>query len=193
MNDSIATSDRTFTCPKCQRPSLQIPGSTKTSSVGKSNSKAGSLISGRTRSSVRARRAQLELEKLEAQKALALKRLELEGKKLQLEAEVLEESFRLRDEIEREGGSHKASVFSQQSSRSKVEEWQKRQEEILCSTIVTPAQITSVDSLQKGTMANVEVSQGGETQPAKHLLDRAFQGISLEDSLSDGSLGGIIG
>nr|XP_029716552.1 leucine-rich repeat-containing protein 40-like [Aedes albopictus] len=72
-----------------------------------------------------------------------LKRLELENKKLQLEAEVLEESFRLREEIDREGRSDTGGVYSQQSSRSKVEEWQKKQEEIMSSTIAASAEIPS--------------------------------------------------
>ena len=77
----------------------------------------------------------MQLEKLEAQKALALKRLELESKKLELEAEVLEESFRLREEIEQDEVSDTRSVSSQQSSRSKVEQWQQKQNEMLSSTI----------------------------------------------------------
>ncbi|XP_062714236.1 uncharacterized protein LOC134291009 [Aedes albopictus] len=195
VTGSIAEQGRTFTCPGCQQPSLTIPSDFEKSKVGKSVSKAGSFVSGRTRSSVRARKAQLELEKLEAQKALALKRLELENKKLQLEAEVLEESFRLREEIEREGGSDTGSVYSQQSSRSKVEEWQKQQEEIMSSTIAASAEIPSEVGLQKETTATIGTgaSQGGEKQPGKNILDRALQGISLEDSISEGTLGGMIG
>ena len=89
-----------------------------------------------------------------------------------MEAEALEEFSRLREEIEREDGSDACSVSSQQSSRSKVEEWRQKQNEMLSSPIVTTATTVTEASLQKGitTTSRIGANHGGETQPTGDML-----------------------
>nr|XP_029733633.1 uncharacterized protein LOC115269234 [Aedes albopictus] len=142
VDDEIVDPVRTFACPKCQQPLVSTAAGKKTTNTGKSTSKHSSVPSERTSSSARARRAQLQMEKLEAQKALALKRLEL------------------------------GDVSSQQSSRSKVEQWQQKQNEMLSLTIVTTAATVTEAELQEGiaTTSRIGASQGGETQPAGDVL-----------------------
>ncbi|XP_055622405.1 uncharacterized protein LOC129765971 [Toxorhynchites rutilus septentrionalis] len=144
VDEGISAADRTFNCPRCQKPSPTIPfdGRSRTKSPKRNTSK-GSSVAASSTSSVRARRARLQLEKLEAEKALTTKMLEQERReqalrheqerllkdaeieqvKLRLEKAILDEKFRIQEEELDDQSNDGISLRSQQSSFSKVEQW----------------------------------------------------------------------
>ncbi|EDS33106.1 conserved hypothetical protein [Culex quinquefasciatus] len=98
------------------------------------------------------REAELAAQKQQQEAERAVKKqqqeAELAAMKLQVESEALEETFRLMEEIERAGEEDDGkSVASEQSSRSKVTQWQKQQ--FLSSTRVGPAE-TAAGTGQQG-------------------------------------------
>lgn len=146
VNEKVSEADCTFTCKACMKPS---PVSHEISQVMfKDRAKSCVSRSGvSSTSSAAARRARLSLEKLAAEKTFTEKLLdqerreqqrrhelekaemeaEIERKKLLMEKQLIDATFRQREEEidDDENGSRKSG--SQQSSRSKVTHWQHEQ------------------------------------------------------------------
>lgn len=159
--------DESVVCPRCQYPApLPLPPvqdkvpekKAKSSKAGSVQSSIGTrtrlaqlrmqkleeqkkLVLQRLELESKQREAELAAQKQQQEAELAAKKrqqdAELEALKLQVESEALEETFRLLEELEREEDDDGRSVASEQSSRSKVRQWQKQH--VLSSTIVGPA------------------------------------------------------
>ncbi|XP_039438455.1 uncharacterized protein LOC120419726 [Culex pipiens pallens] len=144
------------------------------------------------------REAELAAQKQQQEAERAVKKqqqeAELAAMKLQVESEALEETFRLMEEIERaEDEDDGKSVASEQSSRSKVTQWQKQQ--FLSSTRVGPAE-TAAGTGQQGRNPTISgANTSAVERPAGNgtVLDRALKGISLNESGVQSMLGGFIG
>nr|XP_029715124.1 stress response protein NST1-like [Aedes albopictus] len=197
VNDSIAETDRTFFCPKCQKPSPTIPSQLKPTSEA-SRRKAVSLYGVSSTSSIRARRARLQLEKLEAEKALMERRLEqarreqlirheqekrmqeaeIEQARLKMEQAIIEENFRVREEELMEEESDGRSVSSEQSSISKVQQWQKEQPYSARTSTMTEAAPTT------GGLVHTQVALtiGSEG----NIVDEELEASSLQIKLTEG-------
>ncbi|XP_055542920.1 uncharacterized protein LOC129728499 [Wyeomyia smithii] len=200
VNDSIAGEDRTFYCSLCQRPSPSIPMDSvqhQTDSCSRAGSKTGSDM-GRSSCGSKAKWAQFKLDRLAAMKEIAFKRLDLarreqeqqhEHLRLQVEQEIFEETFRLREEIELDDDDDgRRSTTTEQSSRSKVVRWQKQQHNAIDATTDTSTPRDNADHpiVNKGsTVAETHTGQGGKQTPPvnkQRVLQRALAGISLNDS-----------
>ncbi|XP_062557324.1 uncharacterized protein LOC134222196 [Armigeres subalbatus] len=108
---------------------------------------------------------------------------------------MLEKSFQLREEMVSDDGSDTRSELSERNSRRKVEDWQRKQNDVLSSTIgvTTPNKTDTGIPIETTTTSRIEESQGGDLQPTGVILDRALAGINLEDSARAVPLGGMIG
>ncbi|XP_052562964.1 uncharacterized protein LOC128092673 [Culex pipiens pallens] len=192
VDETVPVEERSFTCPRCQNPSFTVPKGKKPPSKASSGTSSTS--------DARARRARLRLEKLEAQRLLMEKHLEQarreqqirhEQEKLQQEAEIdrakleieqtiLEETFRAREEELDDEVADDRSVGSEQSSKSKVEQWQKQQQFAARTSTLTE------QGANNNTTGQYDESAGQD------VLGRALQGISLDQSTLEVGLGGMI-
>ncbi|XP_062698792.1 uncharacterized protein LOC134290273 [Aedes albopictus] len=130
------------------------------------------------------------------QQKKAQEETELQQLELQMEETVMNESFRLREIIAQEEGEDDdiRSVTSEQSSNSKVRQWRAFNSTMVASTEQAPP-IDPTGNEATSAIGTTPVRHGSNQRPPSNqgVLEDAMTGISLGQSGSEPTLGGIIG